>query len=263
MKATKETDVLLVNKEEGICTLTINRPEKRNALTPEIFSRLVEALQSASEDGQTSVVVIRGAGEQAFSSGYEISRLHNSRDLENNDPMEDVILAIENCAVPVIAMIYGYCVAAGCGLAVACDLRVAADNARLGVTAARLGVVYPASALLRLINLVGVATTKELLYTGRLIDARRAAEIRLVDQVVPTDRLAMVTYDLAREIAGNAPLSVRGTKRLISKLLNYQALSPETREEFRALQKQATESEDLREGQRAFAEKRKPRFKGK
>jgi enoyl-CoA hydratase/carnithine racemase len=160
-------------------------------------------------------------------------------------------------------MIYGYCIAAGCGLAVACDLRLAADNARLGVTAARLGVVYPASALRRFINVVGVSATKELLYTGRLIDAARAAEIRLVDQIVPADRLATVTYNLAREIAANSPLSVRGTKGIISKLLSYQAVSPRTKKEFLAWQKQAADSEDLREGQRAFAEKRKPLFKGK
>jgi len=263
VEATKEKDVLLVSQDEGICTLTINRPEKRNALTLELYSRLTEALQSVSEDEQVRVVVLRGAGEQAFSAGHEISRLHSSEDSETRDPLECVILAIEACPVPVIAMIYGYCIAAGCGLAVACDLRLAADNARFGVTAARLGVVYPASALRRFINVVGVSATKELLYTGRLIDAKRAAEIRLVDQVVPADRLATVTYNLAREIADNSPLSVRGTKGIISRLLSYQAVSPRTEKEFLAWQKQAANSEDLREGQRAFAEKRKPLFKGK
>ena len=112
-------------------------------------------------------------------------------------------------------------------------------------------------------NLVGVASTKELFYTGRLIDARRAREIGLVDHVVPTQELTSATYDLAREIAGNAPLSVSGTKTTISKLLNYQTLSSEDEAELRQLQSQAMLSEDLKEGQRAFMEKRKPRFTGR
>ncbi|HJX12399.1 MAG TPA: enoyl-CoA hydratase-related protein [Dehalococcoidales bacterium] len=254
---------MLVSQENGIITLTVNRPEKRNALTPDIFSRLTEALRSAGKEGVVRVVVLRGAGEKAFSSGYEISRLHGPEESDFQDPLEDVILAIETCAVPVIAMIYGYCIGAGVSLATACDLRLAADNARLGVTAARLGVVYPPSALRRLINLVGVSATRELLYTGRLVDAGRARDIRLVDEVVPADRLATVTYDLAREIAGNSPISVRGTKKMISRLLDSQSISPVTREEFLELQKQAAASQDLREGKKAFAEKRKPEFRNK
>ncbi|MFC2003107.1 enoyl-CoA hydratase/isomerase family protein [Chloroflexota bacterium] len=256
-------EVLLVSKEEGICTLTINRPERRNALTLEVYTQLVEALRAAGEDGQTKVVVLRGAGTQAFSSGYEIPQLATSSEPQDKSPLEETMLAIETCPVPVVAMIYGYCIAAGFGLAVSCDLRLAADNARLGVTAANLGVVYLASGLLRFIDVVGVSVTKELLYTGRLIDAERAREIKLVNQVVPADQLATVTCDLAREIADNAPLSVRGTKAIISSLLDYQALSRETREEFLALRKQAFDSEDLQEGKRAFAEKRKPIFKGR
>jgi len=225
--------------------------------------RLIEVFHSISEDGQTRVAVLRGAGEQAFSAGYEISRLHIIEDSSTKDPVEDVILAIESCTVPVIAMIYGYCIAGGCALAIACDLRLAADNARLGITVAKLGLVCPPSAMIRLINVVGISATKELLYTGRLIDAEKAREIRLVDRVVPADQLAAVTYELAREIADNSPLSVRGTKSMIRRVLGFQTLSPETRAAFLALQKQSTESQDLKEGQQAFAEKRKPRFTGK
>ena len=159
---TKDKLVKLVNKEDDICTVTINRPEKRNALNSEIYSRLAEIFRSISEDGQTSVAVLRGAGEQAFSAGYEISRLHSIEDPDIRDPLEDVILAIDNCTVPVIAMIYGYCIAGGCALAIACDLRLAADNARLGITAAKFGLVYPPSAMIRLINVVGISASMSL-----------------------------------------------------------------------------------------------------
>jgi len=209
------------------------------------------------------VAVLRGAGERAFSAGFEISLLDNSDDSAIDDPLEDVMQAIEKCTIPVIAMIYGYCIGAGCGLATACDLRLAADNTLLGVTAAKLGVVYPPGATIQLINVVGLSAAKELLYTGRLIDAEKAKEIKMVDQVVPSGDLATVTYNLAREIAINSPLSVRGAKNIISKIHTYQALSPQVREEFNALKKQAADSEDLKEGQKAFAEKRKPRFSGK
>jgi enoyl-CoA hydratase len=262
VRAMQEKDLLLVRKEEGVCTLEINRPEKLNALTAEVYLRLIDALHAANEDGQTRVVVLRGAGEKAFSSGHDISQLLTSEEDETKDHLEEVISAIETCAVPVIAMIYGYCIAAGCGLAVACDLRLAADNARLGVTAARLGVVYPASALLRFINVIGVPATKELFYTGKLIDAERAKQIGLADQVIPAGRLAAVTYDLALEIAGNSPLSIRATKKMVLSLLGYQNISSQARAEFLYLQKQAATSQDLKEGKLAFKEKRKPVFKG-
>jgi len=262
-EVTKENDLLLVRIETGVCTLIINRPEKRNILNPEIFSRISETLRAISEDRQIRVAILRGVGEQAFSAGYEISRLSSSDDSAIDDPLEDVMVAIENCTVPVIAMIFGYCIGGACGLATACDLRIAADNARLGVTAAKLGLVYPPSAIIRLINLVGVSAAKELLYTGRLIDAEKAREIKMVDQVVPSEDLATVTYSLAREIADNSPISVRGTKSVISKLLTHLVLNPDVREDYMAFQKQIVDSEDFKEGQKAFTEKRKPRFKGK
>lgn len=259
-------ELLLVQKEGNICTLTINRPEKRNALTPEILLQLGDTLNSLKEEDEIRVVVIRGTGEQSFSSGYDISRIRSGETQETGprrNPLEYGMASILAFPYPVIAMIYGYAVGAGFELAVTCDLRLAADTARLGITPAKLGIVYGHTGVRKILNLVGVAQTKELFYTGRLIDAQRAREIGLVDHVVPAQELASATYDLAREITENAPLSVRGTKITISKILNYQTLSPEDEAELRELQAQAMRSEDLKEGQKAFMEKRKPRFIGR
>lgn len=259
-------ELLLVQKEGNICTLTINRPEKRNALTPEILLQLGDTLNSLKEEDEIRVVVIRGTGEQSFSSGYDISRIGSGGTQETGprrNPLEYGMASILAFPYPVIAMIYGYAVGAGFELAVTCDLRLAADTARLGITPAKLGIVYGHTGVRKILNLVGVAQTKELFYTGRLIDAQRAREIGLVDHVVPAQELASATYDLAREITENAPLSVRGTKITISKILNYQTLSPEDEAELRELQAQAMRSEDLKEGQKAFMEKRKPRFIGR
>jgi enoyl-CoA hydratase/carnithine racemase len=160
-------------------------------------------------------------------------------------------------------MIYGYAVGAGLELAVTCDLRLAADSARLGITPAKLGVAYSPTGIQKFLNLVGIAHTKELFYTGRLFDAQRAKEMGLVDYVVPASELAATTYELAQEIAENAPLSVSGAKLTVSKLLSYQVLRPEDEAELRELQARAMRSEDLKEGQRAFMEKRKPKFVGR
>jgi enoyl-CoA hydratase len=257
-----EQNLLLINIENGICTLTINLPQKHNILTRETFTELGSVLRSVGEDGDSRVVILRGAGEKAFSAGYDIKLLTQTEDVDNEDPLEEVILAIENCSIPVIAMIYGYCIGAGCGLASACDLRLAADNARLGITAARLGAIYPPGATLSLINLVGITAAKEMLYTGRIYDAREAKETGLVNQVLMRNNLAKVTHDLAREIADNSPLSVRGSKKIISRLSDYRSLNNKEREEFLSLQKQAAESRDLKEGSKAFSEKRKPVFRG-
>ncbi|MEE8418694.1 MAG: enoyl-CoA hydratase-related protein [Dehalococcoidales bacterium] len=254
---------MLVSKKAGICTLTINRPEKRNSLTPDMLSRLGDIIESVNDDGETQVVVLRGAGTKAFSAGHDISSLGAAGDADEKTTTGDLVLAIEECAVPVIAMIYGYAIGAGCALAVACDFRLAADTASLGITAAKLGVIYPPGAVRGLIDLIGVSAAKELLYTGKLVDSARAAEIKLVDRVVPAGELETVTYGLAGEIAANSSLSVRGAKKIISKLLDYRSASLQAGEEYADLQKRVNAGEDLRESKKAFLEKRKPVFKKK
>ena len=259
-------DLILVQKEGNVCTLTINRPEKRNSLNPETLLQLGDTLNSLRDDGETRAVVIRGTGDKAFSSGYDISRIGDGSPEPpgpRHNPMEYGLGSIASFPYPVIAMIYGYAVGGGLELAVTCDLRLAADTARLGITPAKLGVVYGAAGIQRFLNVVGVAQTKELFYTGRLVDAQRASQIGLVDHVYPADELATATYELAREIAGNAPLTVSGVKTTVSNLLGYQRLSPEDEAEVGRLQAEAYRSEDLKEGQRAFMEKRRPRFTGR
>lgn len=259
-------ELLLVEKEGNICTLTINRPDKRNSLNPEILIRLGDTLNALKEEGNIRVVVIRGVGEQSFSSGYDIGRIPSGGSREETgprrNPLDYGMQSVLTYPYPVIAMIYGYAVGAGLELAATCDLRIAADNARLGITPAKIGVVYRPGGIQPFLNLVGVSHTRELFYTGRLVDARRAMEIGLVDHIFPPQELASATYDLAREIAENAPLSVSAVKITTSRLLNFTRLSPEDEAELAKLQLQALRSEDLKEGQRAFLEKRKPKFTG-
>ena len=259
-------ELLIVQKEDSVCTLTINRPQRRNSMNPEILLLLGDTLNALKEEGQARAVVIRGAGEEAFSSGYDIGRIGPGGWQETGpraNPLEYGMNAVAAYPYPVIAMIYGYAVGAGLELAATCDMRLAADTARLGITPAKLGVVYRPDGISKFIDLVGVSLTKELFYTGRLITAQRALERGLVDYIYPPPELAKATYDLAREIAENAPLSVSGAKTTIARLLDNRRLSPEVEAELRKLQAQAMLSEDLKEGQRAFMEKRKPKFTGK
>ena len=259
-------NLLIVRKEGSICTLTINQPERQNILNAEILLLLGETLNALKEEDQTRVVVIRGAGEKAFSAGYDIGRIgigDREQTGPRSNPMDYGMNCIASFPYPIIAMIYGYAIGGGLELAATCDLRLSADNARLGITPAKLGLVYRPSGLLTFVNLVGISLTKELFYTGRLITAQRAKETRLVDNIFPPSELVRATYDLAREIAENAPLTIRGIKTTISRLLKYQKLSPENDAELRKLQTQAMYSDDLKEGQRAFQEKRKPRFTGR
>jgi enoyl-CoA hydratase/carnithine racemase len=258
--------LLLVEREDNICTLVLNCPERRNALSPELLLQLGDAVNSLQNDPQIRVVIIRGAGEQAFSGGFDIGKIPTeglAKEGLRANPLEYGMESICSFPYPVIAMIYGYAVGAGLELAVSCDLRIAADTARLGITPVKLGVVYAHTGIQKFINLVGVARTKELFFTGRLIDAQKAKDIGLVDHVVPAQDLPSAAYGIAREIAENAPIAVSGTKITILKLLSYQKLSPEEEKELEALREQAILSEDAKEGQEAFLEKRKPVFKGK
>lgn len=260
-------DVLLIERKGSICTLSINRPERRNALTAEVLLKLGDTLNSLKDDGETRVVILRGAGEKSFSAGMDLiegSKVETTQaGASKPDILQYATESILACPCPVIAMIYGYALASGCDLAVACDLRLAADTAKIGVNPAKLGLVYSRTVTQRFINLVGVSRTKELFFTGRYIDAPKAKEIGLIDHVVPEGQLAATTYALAREIADNAPLAVSATKSIINRLVRSRRLSDKDESEIRVLIEMVMKSKDLEEGFKAFSEKRKPDFKGR
>ena len=264
-----EEKFLLTEKKERICTITLNRPERRNALAPLMLFQLADTLTRLKEEGEVRCLVIRGAGEAAFSSGYDISAIPTNMTPEiaeafkTKNPLQAGLGAVIDFPYPVIAMINGLAFGAGCELAMCCDIRIAVEGARLSMPPARLGVIYHGSGILRFINVVGLANAKEMFFTGRAYEASRAREMGLLHYVVPADRLSSFTYEMAQEISENAPLSLRGLKVIFNKCLQYQKIDPQDDQEIEALRNQAFNSEDLKEGQRAFQEKRKPVFKGR
>jgi len=260
---------LLTEKKERICTITFNRPEKRNALNILMLSQMVDTLGRIREEGEVRCVVIRGAGDKAFSSGYDISDIptnptpEQTAALKSQSPFHSALKALLGFPFPVIAMINGHAFGAGCDLAMTCDLRIAAENAQMGLPPAKLGIIYQPDGILRMINTVGLANAKEIFFTGRSYAAPKAKEMGLVHYVLPQDQLASFTYEMAREISENAPLSLKGMKVIFNKIFLSQKLDPKDAAEIEALRLQAFNSEDIKEGQRAFKEKRKPKFQGR
>ena len=257
---------LLIEKSDHICTLVLNRPDKRNALTPRMLSELKQALDEFSREDTVRTVVIRGIGDKAFCAGYDLGKLGSSAsDQEVTDPniFEHAMEAILHYPYPTIAMMNGYAFGGGCDLAISCDIRIAVDNVRLGMVPAKLGVVYAASGLQRFVRAVGLANAKELFFTGRTFDAVRLKEMGLVHYLVDPAELESFTYEMAYEMAGNAPLALKGIKRTLNMIAESEKLPEEAIKENRQLMAQAFGSEDLKEGQSAFFEKRKPVFKGK
>lgn len=270
-----QENVLVVEKHGFICTVSLNRPEKRNALSEELLQQLIRVMKTANDDPSVRVIILRGAGDKAFCAGYDIGQIPS----DSREPQEEAIKdrgltsgrnllqaateSIVGHRCPVIAMIHGVAMGAGCDLAAACDLRLAADTARLGIPPVKLGVFYYPEGLQRIIDLVGPAAAKELFFTGDAIDAKRAGQIGLVNKVVAAKELESTTYDLAANIARNAPLSVSGLKVLISRLQKKPPLSQEDEELSKTLMARCLTSYDLQEGIRAFREKRPPKFEGR
>jgi len=262
------SDQIVIEVHDAICTITLNRPEKRNALTPDMLRGLSELLGELGLRTDVRCVVVTGAGDRAFSAGYDISSIGEQgsemmRDYVAGHPLVEAVRAIESYPYPVIAMINGHALGGGLELALACDIRIAADNARFGMPPAKLGIIYPYTGIRRFLNLIGLGLTKELFLVGDPIDARRAEAMGLVNTVTEPGRLKETVYAMARTVASNAPLSMKTMKAMINLWQATQRLAPEDEERIKELIREVEGSEDYREGQRAFAEKRRPVFKGK
>jgi enoyl-CoA hydratase/carnithine racemase len=260
---------LLLEKKGHVATLVINRPEKKNSLTPLTLFAIADVLEQWSRDEEIRTVVIRGAGDKAFSSGYDLSAIPTDLSpdlfeaLKKKNPLEVGFRAIETYPYPVIAMIDGFALGAGCELAITCDLRVASDTSRMGIPPSRLGVIYHPAGVQKFINVLGLANAKEVFFTGRYYDIDRAKAMGMVHYVVPKADLYDFTYRLAEEIAGNAPLALKGHKHVFNKLLHAQGIHPQDQAEIERMIQEAFNSEDLKEGTMAFFGKRKAEFKGK
>jgi enoyl-CoA hydratase/carnithine racemase len=249
---------------EGVLRLTISNPAKRNALDHTILDGIAHAVREAD----ARCIVLTGE-HGMFSSGYDIGDIPEDVFAEKAEklvahPFTSAIDALDATDLPTIAALPGHTIGGGLELALACDLRIAADGIKLGMPPAKLGLVYSHTGLRRFIDTVGVARTRELFLLGRNIPARRALDWGLVNEVVIGSDLDEAALDWASELAGNAPLSVQGNKRVIRELLRAEGeLDPDVEAELIALREACFASEDMKEGVRAFGEKRPARWQGR
>ena len=258
-------ELLLDRPADGVLRLTISNPAKRNALDHAILDAIAVVLRDLTD---ARVIVLTGA-EGMFSSGYDIGDIPEDVFAQEAErlvahPFTEALDALDGCAVPTVAALPGHTIGGGLELALACDLRIAAVPIKLGMPPAKLGLVYSHTGLRRFLDAIGAPRTRELFLTARNIDARAALSWGLVNGVVGASDLETAALDLAQDLAANAPLSVRGNKRVIRELLAAGgALDPEVERELVELREASFHSDDLREGVRAFGEKRPARWKGR
>ncbi len=257
---------LLIVKKDAMCTVVINNPKKRNALTPECLFDIARTFDDLSRDQDIKVVILRGAGQEAFSAGSDISSMPRKGDSsglkENQEDYSNTMEAIRRFPYPTIAMLYGYTLGAGCILAIACDIRVVSSNVKMGVPTSRMGLLPDHSVFKRFLAVLGYSTALEIFLTGQHYDARACLTMGLANHVVEHDQVERYTYALADEIIKCAPLSLRGSKYILSAITENPNPSVQEIDTFRALSKQAAASDDHEEAKRAFKEKRKPLFSG-
>jgi enoyl-CoA hydratase/carnithine racemase len=261
--------LLIDEPGDGIVRLTISNPDKRNALDHPILDAISATLgRLGAPDSPARCVVVTGAHDM-FSAGYDIGEIPDDEFEERAErlvahPFTEAIDALEAFPYPTLAVLPGHTIGGGLELALSCDLRVAKDQIKLGMPPAKLGLVYSHTGLRRFIDAIGAARTRELFLLGSYVDAATALQWGLVNRVAPAAQLEQTSLELAAELAGNAPLSQTGNKRVIAALLAAEGdLDPGVEEELIELRRASFASQDMREGMRAFAERRAPRWQGR
>jgi enoyl-CoA hydratase len=256
--------LIIYKKSEGVATITLNRPEAMNAFSKEVVEEVTQALGDAKNDENIRVVILTGAGEKAFSAGADIKAMIGMNALKARELSlmgEKLCLAFENFEKPVIAALNGYALGGGLEVAMACDLRIASENARIGQTEVNIGLIPGWGGTQRLTRLIGATKAKELVFTGRMIDAKTAEQLGILNMVIPADKFKETVMQFAMDLAAKPPVAIKVAKSVINKGADIgldSALALE-REGFSVV----ASTEDLQEGVKAFTEKRKPMFRGK
>src|SRR5580698_9102261 len=260
-----ETDKMLARKEGGVGIVTFNNPERHNAVSLDMWERTATILDDFASDNEVRAVVLTGAGGKAFVSGADISKFASERSTMEavrayNVKSDAAYASVANFAKPTIAMIRGYCIGGGLGLATCCDLRICSDNSRFAVPAAKLGLGYGYTGLKRLVDIVGPSFAKEIFYTARQFDAHEALAMGLVNRMVPAAELETYVKGLTDTISANAPLTIKAVKYTVGEVVKEDSKRNLARSA--ELVEQCFASKDYTEGRTAFMEKRKPVFTG-
>ena len=261
-----KTDKMIAEKDGAIGWITFNNPERRNAVSMAMWEALGDIVGDYAADGAIRVIVLKGAGDKAFVSGADISEFEEKRSSPETTKAYHEVSARANEALrhvgkPTIAMIRGFCVGGGVSVAIGCDLRIASDNSRFGVPAAKLGLGYEYDGVKRLVDVVGPAFAKEIFYTARQFSAAEALAMGLVNRMLPDAELEAYVRETAASIAANAPLTVGSIKTIVD-----EAVKDESARNMAMCQQvvdRCFNSEDYVEGRTAFMQKRKPMFRGR
>lgn len=256
-------EFLYVEIRDSIATLFINRPDKRNALNFEMWSEIPDILHALEQDEDVKLLIIRGSDETAFAAGADISEFTTLRSTAVGEKIYNQKVTMAESAIihfskPTIAMIQKYCIGGGCMIALACDMRFSSESGVFGITPAKLGLIYPFSGTKNLVDLVGIARAKDLLYSGRELNVYEAYSFGLVDRIYAEEEIVAKTYEYAELLTKRSQKTIKGAKKIIADIKN--GLDVET-EEIKQLVDGSYSSSDYKEGVKAFLEKRLPIFK--